>query len=421
MNKKLIAVAVGSALGAIGAPAFAQSSTVTLSGNLNYAYGYYDNGGVGYLNATAGSIAPGAAAKVRTDGIINAESEFVLAGQENLGGGMAYFFRCATSLDIQAGAAANMCGRTSYIGLKGNFGSISFGNNDTPLKNMIALYDPFPISAPWGQGAMMFNGTASATANAATPASFSRRQNNLITYAMPRMNGFDAAIAYTSANEATANTSATTVQKPRMWSAMLNYTNGPFSAGIGYERHNDFNPGANTATPGGATTFGYNGGRDSSYQIGASYTFMGSLKVSAIYNNMKYENINSNTLGGVPPGADMSVSTYGVYANWAISGPHSVKLGYGNQGSTKGTYAGSTAGTAATVGTYTANAGAGQTGSQKIHGEYTYAMSKRTEVSLGYARMMNDRNSAQVVGTGSNTPNFGETQTWAGARIQHKF
>ncbi len=420
MNKKLIAVAVGSALGAIGAPAFAQSSTVTLSGNLNYAYGYYDNGGTGYANATAGSIATGTA-KVRTDGLINAESEFVLAGEERLGGGMAYFFRCATSLDLQAGAAANMCARTSYIGLKGNFGSFSFGNNDTPLKNMIAQYDPFPISAPWGQGGMTFNGVASATANAATPASFSRRQNNLITYAMPKMNGFDAAIAYTSANEATASTSATTVQKPRMWSAMLNYTNGPFSAGIGYERHNDFNPGANTGTPGGATTFGYNGGRDSSYQIGVAYTFMGSLKVSAIYNNMKYENLNSNTLGGVPPGADMSVSVYGLYANWAISGPHSVKLGYGNQGSTKGTYAGSTAGNAATVGTYVANAGAGQTGSQKIHGEYTYAMSKRTEVSLGYGRMMNDRNSAQTVGTGSNTPNFGETQTWTGARIQHKF
>ena len=234
------------------------------------------------------------------------------------------------------------------------------------------------------------------------------------------MNGFDAAIAYTSANEATAATSATTVQKPRMWSAMVNYTNGPFSAGIGYERHNDFNPGANTGAP-GAGTYGYLGGRDASYQIGVAYTFMGSLKVSAIYNNMKYENINATAIGTVPAGADMSVSTYGVYANWAISGPHSLKLGYGNQGSTKGTYAGVGAGAAATVGTYTANAGAGQTGSQKIHGEYTYAMSKRTEVSLGYARQMNDRNSAQTVGTGSNTPNFGETQTWTGARIQHRF
>jgi len=399
MNKKLIAVAVGSALGAIGAPAFAQSSTVTLSGNLNYQYGYYDNGGAGYANTTPGSVVAGVP-KVRTDAMINSESEWVLTGEENLGGGMAAYFRCASSLDIVAAGASVMCGRTSYVGLKGSFGKIDWGNNDTPLKNMIALYDPFPISAPQGQGAQMFNGTASATANGATPASFSRRQNNLITYSMPTINGFDAAVAYTAANEATAATSATTIQKPRMYSAMVNYTNGPLLVGIGYERHIDFNPGASAT---------YLGGRDSSYQMGVSYTFMGSLKLSAIYVNMKYDNITA-------PGTDMSVSAYGAYANWAISGPHSLKLGYGNQGSTKGTYS-----AAAVVGVLNGNGGAGQTGAQKLHMEYSYALSKRTEFSLGYARVMNDRNSNITVGTGSNTPNYGETQSWFGMRWNHKF
>jgi len=397
MNKKLIAVAVGSALGAIGAPAFAQSSTVTLSGNLNYQYGYYDNGGAGYANTTPGSVVAGVP-KVRTDAMINSESEWVLTGEENLGGGMAAYFRCASTMDITGAAASNMCGRTSYVGLKGNFGKIDWGNNDTPSKNMIALYDPFPISAPHGQGAQMFNATASATANGATPASFSRRQNNLVTYSMPTINGFDAAAAFTSANEATASVSSTTVQKPRMYSAMVNYTNGPLLVGASYERHIDYNPAASAA---------YLGGRDSAYQFGVSYTFMGSLKVSAIYNNMKYDNVN-----GV--GADMSVSTYGVYANWAISGPHSLKLGYGNQGSTKGTFTG-------TVGAYTGNGGAGQSGAQKLHTEYSYALSKRTEFSLGYARVMNDRNSNITVGTGSNTPNYGETQSWFGMRWNHKF
>jgi len=397
MNKKLIAVAVGSAIGAIAAPAFAQSSTVTLSGNLNYQYGYYDNGGAGFATA-AGAVA--GVAKVRHDGMINSESEWVLAGEENLGGGMAAYFRCASTFDIVGASASNICGRTSYVGLKGNFGSISFGNNDTPSKRQIALYDPFPISAPHGQGAQMFNATASATANGATPASFSRRQNNLITYDMKTMNGFDAALAYTSTNEATASTSATTVQKPRMWSAMVNYTNGPFMIGGSYESHTDYNPGA-VAT--------YRGGKDRAYQFGVAYTFMGSFKVSAIYNNMRYDNINGL-------GADMNVATYGLYGDWAISGPHKLRLGYGNQGATKGSY-----NAAALGGACNANDGAGNTGSQKMVVEYGYALSKRTEVSGAYARIANDRSSNITIGTGSNTPNYGETQTYLGMRLNHKF
>ena len=425
MNKKLIAVAVGSALGVIGMPAFAQSSTVTLSGNLNYMYGYYDNGGAGYANATANSIAPGVA-KNRTDSLTNSESEWVLTGEENLGGGMAAFFRCASTMDLTGAGASIMCGRTSYIGMKGGFGAVSFGNNDTPIKQMIALYDPFPISAPTGQGAQMFNGVSSAAGNSGNvsgaASSFSRRQNNLITYSMPTMNGFDAAVAYSAANEATGSTSASTITKPRMYSVMANYTNGPLKVGIGYERHIDFNPGSGQTTAAtvvgtiagaatGAMLGTYKGGRDSSYQMGAAYTFNGSLTVSAIYANMKYDNIDGF-------GADMSVSTYGLYGAWAISGPHSLKLGYGVQGSTKGTFIQAVG---APVGVYTANGGAGQSGSQKFHGEYSYAMSKRTEVSLGYARISNDRNSNINVGTGSSFANFGETQSYGGMRVNHKF
>jgi len=88
MNKKLIALAVGSALGAAAVPAFAQSSQVTLSGTLNYFYGYFDNGGNGYANTTAGSTLQNTTGKVRTDAMANSESEWALSGQENLGGGL---------------------------------------------------------------------------------------------------------------------------------------------------------------------------------------------------------------------------------------------------------------------------------------------------------------------------------------------
>jgi len=289
------------------------------------------------------------------------------------------------------------------IGLKGSFGSIDFGNMDTPAKRLAAQFDPFPISAAMGQGGQMWNATASNTANAATPASFSRRQQNLITYNMPTMNGFNASFAWSSANEATAANSASTIQKPRLWSAMAAYTNGPLQLGIAYERHVDYNAAAQAA---------YTGSNDSMYTLGAGYTFMGSLKVSGVYNSINYNNITA--------GQDMSVRTWGIYGDWAVSGPHRVRLGYGVQGSTKGTYNGGTV-AANMVGSWVGNAGAGQTGAQKLHGEYAYALSKRTELGLAYAKINNDRFSNITIGTGSNNPNFGESQTFYGMLIRHKF
>jgi predicted porin len=405
MNKKLLAVAVASAIGAVAAPsvALAQASSVTLSGSLNFNYGYFNTGSTGFAAGTSGAAG---VPKASLDGLSNQESELVASGEENLGGGLSAYFRCATSMDITGGGAggSTICGRTSYIGLKSSsYGSISFGNNDTPTKRYVALYDPFPISAAMGQGAQMWNATASNTANAATPASFSRRQQNLITYDMPTWNGFDAAIAFTSTNEATA-AGALTVQKPRMWAAAVNYTNGPLMLGGGYEAHKNYNPGA-LAT--------YGGGTDDMWTLNAGYTFAQVFKLGVIWNRINYSNVTVGT--------DMSVRTWGLYGNWAIMGPHTLRLGYGNQGSTSGSYNGLGAAANAQVGVWTGNGGAGGTGAQKYVVEYAYALSKRTEVGLDYAMIKNDRFSNITIGTGSNTPNYGETQTFAGMMIRHKF
>jgi len=269
MNKKIIALAVGSAIGAFGASAAFAQSTVTLSGSLNFNYGMFDNGGAGFGAGTNNSVN---LAKTKYDGINNQESQWVVSGEEKLEGGMTAFFVCSTSMDITGGTAANMCARNSYIGLKGGFGSINMGNYDTPAKRVTALYDPFPISAAMGQGAQMWNATASNAVNGGTPASFSRRQANLVTYDMPSMNGVDASFAFTSTNEASAMNTTTTVQKPRMWSAMVNYTNGPLGLGLGYESHHNYNPLASAT---------YGGGDDTLMSLAAGYAVNGRC-VSAV-------------------------------------------------------------------------------------------------------------------------------------------
>ena len=403
MNKKLIALAVGSAIGAFGASAAFAQSSVTLGGSLNFNYGQFDNGGAGFATATTNAAGVN---KIKYDGLNSQESEFTLTGEEKLDGGLTAFFRCATSMDLTGGAAANMCARTSYIGLKGGFGSINVGNNDTPAKRLSALYDPFPISAAMGQGAQMFNATANNTANAATPASFSRRQQNLITYDMPTMNGINASFAFSAANEASAQTTATTVQKPRLWSAMVNYTNGPLSLGLGYENHNNYNP--------AAAGVAYTGGDDTALELGVAYQVSSALRLSGIWNSFKYEKVNAAL-------QDMSAKTWGLYANWDVTGPYTVRVGYSVQASTSGSFGTGIQANTAQIGSWTGNGGAGQTGAQKIHLEGLQALSKRTVIGVTYAQISNDRFSNITIGTGSVNPNFGEKQTFMGGLIRHKF
>ncbi len=403
MNKKIIALAVGSAIGAFGASAAFAQSNVTLSGSLNFNYGMFDNGGAGFATATTNAAG---VSKIKYDGINNQESQWAIAGEEKLDGGMTAFFLCSTSMDITGGTAANMCARNSYIGLKGGFGSINMGNYDAPAKRMTAMYDPFPISAAMGQGAQMWNATASNTVNGATPASFSRRQANLVTYDMPSMNGVDASFAFTSTNEASASTSATTVTKPRMWSTMVNYTNGPLGLGFAYENHHNYNPAAAGAA--------YTGGDDTMLSLAAGYQVSSALRLSGIWNSIKYDKVNAAL-------QDMSVKTWGLYADWNVTGPYRVRAGYSVQASTSGSFGAGAQANTGTIGSWQGNGGAGQTGAQKIHLEGVQALSKRTELGLTYAQIANDRFSNITIGTGGANPNFGEKSTFMGMLIRHKF
>jgi predicted porin len=407
MNKKLIALAVGSAIGALGASAAFAQSSVTLSGAINYNYGQFDAGGAGFANATTNTAG---VARIKYDGVVNQESNWQIAGEEKLAGGMTAFFQCQTSMDIVGGESANMCARNSFIGLKGNFGNINAGNYDTPAKRLTGNYDPFPISAAMGQGAHLWNATASNTINNDTVTSngltsFARRQANLITYAIPTMNGVDAAIAWSATNEASIQNTATTVQKARLWSAMVNYTNGPLGLGLGYENHSNYNP-LNNA--------GYLGGDDTLVSLGAGYEVSPALRLSGIWNSMKYGNMNAAN-------ADMSVKTWALYANWNVSGPYTVRVGYGVQESTSGSLGAGVQANAVRVGTWTANGGAGSTGSQKFHIEGVQALSKRTEVGVSFAQHSNDRYASVTIGSGAKAPNFGETATHMGMLIRHKF
>jgi len=376
MNKKLIAVAVASALGAPGV-ALAQASTVQIYGTIVMNYQYLDSGGFTPPNAAATS-------KMKTDLLNSHDSGLGFKGEESFGGGVSGWFQCESTIDVTGAGLGAWCGRNSAFGMKGGWGNAYVGVWDTPMKIAMGGFRPFSTAGAYGV-TMLWNGTQSDINN--TGASMTRRQVNLLTYATPVMSGMQGWIAYSASNEATGSTNASTATKPRLWSIAGTYTNGPFSLGGGYETHKNFNP-----VDDAVNKAAYTGGSDKGWSLGAAYTFAvgGGLKASAIITNNTYElNQRATAVGSA---GDVSQRAWGIYADWAIAGPHNLTLGYTKAGDTSGT-----AGTAAVpmmVANMVANGSSGNSSMSLIGVRYAYRFSKRTELNFGYARVSNSTQSS---------------------------
>lgn len=379
MNKKLMAVAVAGALAA-PAVAFAQASTVQIYGNIIVNYNFLNQGNH----------------RVSTVDMINShDSGLGFKGEENLGGGISAWFQCESSMDVTgatgSGSASGWCSRNSAVGLKGGFGNLYVGNWDTAMKIAMGGFRPFSTAGAYGITAL-WNGTAS-NANNTSPTSFTRRQQNLISYATPAMSGFQANASVSTINEATAKTTGATITKARLYSLGATYTNGPLAVGLGYEIHKDYNP---------ASLGAYTGGNDRNLNVAVAYTIAGKYKISAIYSDLKYETTATT---------ELKQKNWGIYGDLALGGPHRVRLGY--------TVAGSTSGDGAAVNLLQTSAG-GNTGSKLYAIQYAYAMSKRTELNAGFAKVNNEsRASYALQSLGSST--VGQNQDAWVLGIKHTF
>jgi predicted porin len=386
MKKKLIAVAVAGALGVPGV-ALAQASTVQIYGTLVLNYNYLNPG-----NATP------TVGKPNVDMFNAHDTNIGFKGEEALGGGTSAWFQCESTMDVSgqssASGSAAWCGRNSAFGLKGNFGNVYAGIWDTPMKQAMANFRPFSTSGAYGMGALMWNEAQSNIGNSG--ASFTRRQNNMWSYASPNMSGFQVMGAFSATNEATAQTNASAVTKARLWGLAATYTNGPLIVGGGYEKHNDYNVAAQST---------YTGGSDRAFSLGAAYTFMGTLKASLMYVDMKY---------GLALGQSLSQKSYSAHIDWAFAGPNRIRAGWTRAGDTSGNFVGS-------VNQFVGNNGAGGTSANLYALQYAYAFSKRTEVSFGYATVRNSSNGRYRLQTLGPSSAAGENQSAFVLGTKHSF
>jgi predicted porin len=209
MQKKLIALAVASL---VSAPVFAQS-TVSVYGVVDQAV---DSGNYGAGNVT------------RLTGSGYTTERLGFKGSEDLGNGMKANFMLELGQRTDTGmldnASNQLFQRTSTVGLSGNWGSVNFGRQYTPIFSIEANNDIFRVAGIGSNYALTNIGET--------------RANNSIRYDSANMNGFSAAVMYALGDTGTAavfqESTITPKDQGRHTGLNLQYGNGPLALGLGW-------------------------------------------------------------------------------------------------------------------------------------------------------------------------------------------
>jgi len=376
MQKKLIALAVA---GAFVAPAaFADSGNVTIYGVMSASYDIVDNGN------NNGE---------RTSQVNDNSSRIGFKGSEDLGNGLSAVWQIESSINadgatptagFQGSSAGSLNGRNTFVGLSGKtWGTVILGRHDTPYKMATRGLDVFADGIADNRSLMGQSGAGT---------SFDGRQSNVLAYISPNMNGFTVAAAYVAGAE---NVTNDVQKKGDAWSLMGNYSNGPWTGALAYERHNVGTGGTGTlglglvgTTAGGATLASaipaVNAGVNASltgvdladreehaWKVGVGY------KANAFRVGFAYENTKDDFNGG----SDL----FG-HNTWYLGGGYSfgnneVKVAYTKMSD---------------LGDFS-NTGAKQWAIGLDHN-----FSKRTKIFALYTKLTNDTNSAFALTGGSN-------------------
>jgi len=387
MQKKLIAVAVASVLGA-PAVALAQTSTVNIYGKITYENIIIDQGR-GLPNTDYADNPGGSAIGFR--------------GEEKLGGGLSAWFQCETSADVRGIDHVGLCSRNSAIGFKGAFGNLHFGRWDTPFKRALAPGSVGGVQETGGLGTSFVAWGGSGGTDATIPNNrqrWKRREVGVTYYESPVFRGLQLLAAFTPGNGAIDNgaVDGDANAKPRVWSFGGTYIAGPLGIGLGYERHTEFL----VAGPAPGTDLD-----DRGMSVAVGYTFAGRVRVGGTYLDTKYE---------TGPGRETKRKSWTLGVEWNIAGPHSVSAFYGQAGDSKGNGSGISGGSSGSI-----PAPGPDTGAKDWSIGYQYAFSKRTVAILGFHLTDNDNHAFYKNGN-ANTPLFGgEKQKGYGMHVSHSF
>jgi predicted porin len=302
---KSIALLLAAGAFAVSLPASAQEVEVSLYGNL---HPFLDN--FRTHDATPEGLSPetGGATQVIADDyrgenlpnrfrITSGTSHIGFRGELVLAKGISAFFQVENAVNTDGDhpvLTSPWASRNSGVGLKGDYGTLFFGNWDTPYKHPTLYIGPLRGQNPFDNtltgnpgfnvpGTTTQNGRASSRSDAA----FNRRQGNSIQYWTPKLFGFSARLAASMNESRTRENEIEPSVSPLIFSGLLSYEIASLAIHYAYERHLDYfgmswlggSPGASFTNPSST---------DDAHEVLAWYTFPTKTRVAAIVERLTY-------------------------------------------------------------------------------------------------------------------------------------
>ena len=342
MKKKLITLAVASTLAAtvvISAPAFADTSNVTVYGVANMSF---DRTDTGVVSATQ---------------VSSNQSRLGLKGSEDLGDGLSAVWQIEQQINIDNSTTNpnTFASRNSFLGLSSaSAGTALLGRHDTPYKIATRGLDIFGDTIADNRTLM---GSTAGGGN--FRGLHDARLGDVVAYISPAMSGFTGAIAY-SAGAETASTAAQI--KGGAWSLAGLYGDGPLNASLAYQVIDVGTTGTGGMAAGTLPAGVVAGDKVKAWKLGGGYT-MDAITVNAVYEK------TSNTLAGASAGGQTNFYLGGKYS----FGSDAIKLAYTRAGDVQATT---------------------NTGAKQWAVGYDHSLSKRTTLYALYTSVNNDTTAA---------------------------
>lgn len=339
MKKLTLMVAGATCLAGFCNLAVAQSSVTV--------YGLLD---VGVVRETGG--AAGAVTKL-TSGQASG-SRLGFKGNEDLGNGLSALFVLESGFQLDTGASGQggaLFGRQAFVGLSGGFGTVTVGRQYTPQYNTMVLADPFSTGLAGDAANLMPN-----TGNAAS------RMDNAVKYVTADFGGLRGELAYGFGE--TAGDS----DVGRQIGGAVAYVKGPLAVRLGYHyRNND--------TLAVKTSAGRNTLLAATYDFGLLKAHLG-YGVDRGVNSAPWRNAANPYGAAVSPAAstDSNDLLLGVTVPF---GAHTLLASYVRKDDKM----------------------AANRDARQFALGHRYALSKRTDTYLSYARIKNSNNAAYTVGS----------------------
>lgn len=328
-------------------------------------YGVLDLG----ISVDGGGLAA-SANQVRVTSGMATQSRWGFRGSEDLGGGLAAFFVLEGGIHADTGTSTQnntIFGRNTAVGLRGNFGAISIGVQDTPLFTTLNT-----VVDPLRNGIIRSN-------NLMAPTGF--RTGNSVLWRSREFAGFSGDLMVAPGEVAGDSTAS------RAIGGSFGYARGPLTARVAYHQKNNDTATLKNTEAARNTLLGAN------YDFGPLKGFLG-YEINRGPNSAPLNN-TAAVFGGAPPTASTDSRDLLLAASMPF-GASTVVLSYVHKNDRT---------------RFDQDA-------HQLGAAYMYAFSKRSDIYTSYAKIHNQHGAAYTEGN-SEEPGTGNRQFTIGLR--HRF